>query len=88
MHASLISQIKNHPRFFFLSIAVHVILLALVNISLSQPSAPKLPTAKKVDTVKAVIIDASVVKQQIQKIQQAEENKRNQQREKKNKRER
>jgi len=85
MHASLISQIKNHPRFFFLSIAVHVILLAIVTISLSQPSAPKLPTAKKVDTVKAVIIDASVVKQEIQKIKQAEENKRNQQVAQKNK---
>jgi colicin import membrane protein len=78
MHASLISQIKNHPRFFFLSIAVHVILLVIVTISLSDPSAPKLPVAKKVDTVKAVVIDASVVKQEIQKIKQAEEKKRNQ----------
>jgi len=78
MHASLISQIKNHPRFFFLSIAVHVILLVIVTISLSDPSAPKLPVAKKVDTVKAVVIDASVVKQEIQKIKQAEEKQRNQ----------
>ena len=78
MHASLISQIKNYPRFFFLSIAVHVLLLVIVTISLSDPSAPKLPAAKKVDTVKAVVIDASVVKQEIQKIKQAEEKKRNQ----------
>ena len=78
MHASLISQIKKYPRFFFLSIAVHVILLVIVTISLSDPSAPKLPATKKVDTVKAVVIDASVVKQEVQKIKQAEEEKRNQ----------
>jgi len=85
MHASLISQIKNHPRFFFLSIAVHVILLVIVTISLSDPSAPKLPVAQKVDTVKAVVIDASVVKQEIQKIKQAEEKQRNQKIAQKNK---
>ena len=85
MHSSLISQIKNHPRFFFLSIAVHVILLVIVTISLSDHSAPKLPMTKKVDTVKAVVIDASVVKQEIQKIKQAEEKKRNQKVAQKNK---
>jgi len=78
MHASLLSQIKNHPRFFFLSIAVHVILLVIVTVSLSDHSSPKLPVTKKVDTVKAVVIDASVVKQEIQKIKQAEEKKKNQ----------
>lgn len=85
MHASLISQIKKHPRFFLLSVAVHVILLVIVTISLSETSAPKMPIAKKVDTVKAVVIDASVVKQEIQKIKQAEDKKRKQQVAQKNK---
>lgn len=85
MHASIIDQIKNHPVLFGLSLGLHVALLVLLTFSLSHSSAPKMPAAKKVDTVKAVIIDASVVEQEVQKLKRAEDKKRNQQVAQKNK---
>ena len=85
MHASIIEQIKNHPVLFGLSIGLHIALLVLLIFSFSHTSAPKMPAAKKVDTVKAVIIDASVVEQEVQKLKRAEDKKRNQQVAQKNK---
>ena len=85
MHASIIDQIKNHPVLFGLSLGLHVALLVLLTFSLSHSSAPRMPAAKKVDTVKAVIIDARVVEQEVQKLKRAEDKKRNQQVAQKNK---
>ncbi len=79
MHASLLSQIKQHPVMFGLSVALHLVLLVILTISLSHTTAPKMPASPKVDTVKAVVIDASVVEQEVRKLKQAEENKRQQQ---------
>ncbi len=76
MHASLLTQIKQHPMMFGLSIVLHLVLIGILTVSLSHTSAPKMPTSPKVDTVKAVVIDASVVEQEIKKLKQAEENQR------------
>ena len=85
MHASIVDQIKNHPVLFVFSVGLHLVLLVILTISLNRSTAPSMPAAKKVDTVKAVIIDASVVEQEVQKLRRAEENKRNQQIAQKNK---
>jgi len=85
MHSSIIDQIKNHPVLFGLSISLHLVLLVILTVSLSHSTPPKMPGDKKVDTVKAVIIDASVVEQEVQKLKRAEENKRNKQIAQKNK---
>ena len=73
MNASLISQIKSHPLLFALSIGLHLVLLGILTVSLSHTTAPKMPPEKKVDTVKAVAIDASVVEKEVQKLRKAEE---------------
>lgn len=73
MHTSLFSQIKQFPRLLLFSILLHLFLLAILMFSLQHTSAPKMPAEKKVDTVKAVIIDASVVEQEVQKLKQAED---------------
>jgi len=70
---------------FAFSIVLHLLLIALLTFSLNQTSAPKMPVAKKVDTVKAVVIDASVVEKEKQKLIRAENNKRNKQLAQKNK---
>lgn len=85
MHASIFDQIKSHPVLFGLSLGLHVALLVLLVFNLNHSSAPKMPAAKKVDTVKAVIIDASVVEQEVKKLKLAENKKRNQQIAQKNK---
>ena len=63
---------------FVLSVGLHLLLVVILTFNMS-PSAPKMPTAKKVDTVKAVIIDASVVEKEKQKLIRAEKNKRDKQ---------
>lgn len=73
MHTSLFSQIKKYPRLLVFSILLHLFLLAILIFSLQHTSVPKMPAEKEVDTVKAVIIDASVVEQEVQKLKQAED---------------
>jgi len=73
----MLAQIKNHPILFGLSIALHLALIAILMVSMSHTTAPKMPPAKKVDTVKAVIIDASVVEKEVEKLRLAEEKERN-----------
>jgi len=85
MHASIIEQIKKHPLLFTLSIGLHLVLLVILTVSLSHSTAPKMPVAKKVNTVKAVVIDASIVEQEVQKLKRAEEAKVNKQIAQKNK---
>jgi colicin import membrane protein len=79
MHNSILSQIKNHPLIFALSIGLHVLLVVVLIFNMDNSVAPKMPEAKKVDTVKAVIIDASVVEREKQKLIRAEKNKKNKQ---------
>lgn len=73
MQGSLIAQIKQHPVLFALSIGLHLVLLVILTLSLSHTSAPRMPPAKKIDTVKAIVIDASVVEEEVQKLKRAEE---------------
>ncbi len=79
MQNSILSQIKNHPLLFGLSIGLHVLLVVVLIFNMDHSVAPKMPTAKKVDTVKAVIIDASVVEREKQKLIRAQQNKKNKQ---------
>ncbi len=69
---------------FAFSIGLHLLLVIILVFNMS-PDTPKMPSAKKVDTVKAVIIDASVVEKEKQKLVRAEQNKRNKQVAQKNK---
>ncbi len=85
MHNSIISQIKNHPLLFAVSVALHLVLAIVLTINLSNTTAPKMPASKKVDTVKAVIIDASIVEKEKQKLIRAEKNKRDKRLAQKNK---
>jgi len=85
MHNSIFSQIKNHPLMFVLALGLHVLLVVILTFSMSHTTAPKMPPAKKVDTVKAVIIDASIVEKEKQKLIRAEESKKNKQVAQKNK---
>ncbi|MCW8935273.1 MAG: cell envelope integrity protein TolA [Gammaproteobacteria bacterium] len=85
MHNSIFSQIKNHPFIFALALGLHVLLVVILTFSMSHTTAPKMPAAKKVDTVKAVIIDASIVEKEKQKLIRAEESKKNKQLAQKNK---
>lgn len=78
MHTSLFTQMKKYPRLLVFSILLHLFLLAILIFSLQHTSTPKMPAEKNVDTVKAVIIDASVVEQEIQKLKQAEDSARQQ----------
>lgn len=85
MQNSILSQIKSHPILFGLSIGLHLLLAVLLIINMDSSVAPKMSQAKKVDTVKAVIIDASVVEREKQKLIRAEQNKKNTQVAQKNK---
>ncbi|RDH84926.1 MAG: cell envelope integrity protein TolA [endosymbiont of Galathealinum brachiosum] len=78
MHNSIISQIKNHPILFVLSVGLHLLLVVILIFNMA-PSVPKMPAAEKVDTVKAVIIDASVVEKEKQKLIRAEQKKQDKQ---------
>jgi len=85
MHNSIFSQIKDHPLMFVLALGLHVLLVVVLTISMSNHSAPKMPAAKKIDTVKAIIIDASIVEKEKQKLIRAEKSKQNKQVAQKNK---
>ncbi len=77
MQNSIASQIKKHPVLFAISLGLHILLGVILTINLNHTTAPKMPVAKEVDTVKAVVIDASVVEREKQKLIRAEKNKRN-----------
>ena len=85
MHNSIFSQIKSHPLMFALALGLHVLLIVILTFSMSHTTAPKMPVAKKVDTVKAVIIDANIVEKEKQKLIRAEQSKQNKQIAQKNK---
>lgn len=70
---------------FALALGLHVLLVVILTVSMSHTTAPKMPPAKKVDTVKAVIIDASIVEKEKQKLIRAEKSKQNKQVAQKNK---
>jgi len=79
MQNSMLSQIKKHPLLFALSIGVHVLLVVVLIFNMDSSVAPKMPAVEKIDTMKAVIIDASVVEREKQKLIRAEQNKKNKQ---------
>jgi colicin import membrane protein len=74
LFAGLIQVIKRHPRALAASVVLHVVLLVLLSLSLSSSEVPD-QTKPQVQTVKAVLVDASQVDDELKRRQQAEEDK-------------
>ena len=76
MQSGLLHDIKKHPKAIAFSIALHVLLLVILVFNLTDNKAPIVRHTEKVNTVKAVVIDARVVDAELEKLKQAESNKR------------
>ena len=48
MDHGLLHDIKQHPKALGLSIALHLVVLVILTVSLSNSSVPKLPNVAKV----------------------------------------
>jgi colicin import membrane protein len=66
--------IKRHPRALVASVALHVVLLGLLSLSLTSSEIPD-QSRPQADTVKAVLVDAKKVDDELKQRKQAEENK-------------
>ncbi|VAW57332.1 hypothetical protein MNBD_GAMMA07-1226 [hydrothermal vent metagenome] len=75
MHNGILVQISKHPILFIFSIGLHLVLAVALVFNVSN-EAPKMPAAKKVDTIKAVIIDAGLVEKEKKKLIRAKKKKR------------
>ena len=72
--SGILQSLKNNPIALAISVALHVVLFIMLAISLSNSEVPVQKTSKK-ETVKAFVVDAKVVEQEIKKLKQAENNK-------------
>ena len=61
---------------FFKSIALHIILIALLVFSIEFAPTPQPPTVNTKNIVNAVSVDKTQVESELKKLKQAEENKR------------
>jgi len=68
--SGLLDLIKRYPRAVAASVALHVVLITLLSISLSNNEPAKQPATGK--TLQAVMVDARQVEDQAEKIRQAE----------------
>ncbi|MCW9013233.1 MAG: cell envelope integrity protein TolA [Gammaproteobacteria bacterium] len=75
MHTGFFHELKNHPVALGLSIVLHLVLLVILTISLDHTQAPKMPAAPKAKTVQAVVVDASQVDRELNKLKLAEQRK-------------
>jgi len=66
--------IKRHPRALVASVALHVVLLGLLSLSLTSSEIPD-QSRPQANTVKAVLVDAKKVDDELKQRKQAEENK-------------
>lgn len=71
---SLFNVIREDPKAFILSLALHVVLLVLLSVSVGSFHTPT-PKQQSVETVKAVVVDSAAVKAEMDKIKQAEQKK-------------
>jgi len=71
----LFLPLNSSPVAFAVSVALHLVLLILLGISLSSSEVPRQKSSNK-QTVKAFVVDASIVEQEMVKLKQAELNKR------------
>ena len=84
MDSGLWREIKDHPKVMWISIALHVVLLAVLSISLTH-NAPNLPSQPTVNTVQAVVVDSARVNTELKKLKQIELNKLKKEESRKNK---
>ena len=66
--------IKRHPRALVASVALHIVLLGLLSLSLTSSEIPDQPRPQA-NTVKAVVVDARKVDEELKRRRQAEDNK-------------
>lgn len=74
--SGLLNSLKSNPAALALSIVLHAIVLILLGINLSSNEVPEISGSKQ-EIVKAVLVDASIVEQEIKKLKQAEIDKKN-----------
>ena len=58
MRAGLFSEIKNNPWALAFVISIHVVLIVLLSINLSEDKKPPMPMAQKHNIIDAVAVDA------------------------------
>ena len=70
----IIEAVKRHPVAVIASVGLHVVLLVLLSLSLSSSEVPEQPKPQA-NTVKAVVVDAKKVDDELRRRKQAEEDK-------------
>ena len=83
--SALLQLLKRHPLAIILSIAVHLVLLAVLGLSLTHTNSPSAPKHTPVKTMEAVVIDSGAVKVEADKLKRAEQQKKQQEDERKQK---
>ena len=68
----LIEAVKRHPKAVIASVGLHVVLLALLSLSLSSSEIPEQPKPQA-STIKAEVVDAKKYDEEIKRRKQAEE---------------
>lgn len=76
--SALWQMVKRHPVAMGLSIAVHLVLLVILGIGLTHTSTPSAPKHTPVKTMEAVVVDASAVKAEAEKLKRADQQKKQQ----------
>ena len=70
----IIDAVKRHPKAVIASVGLHVVLLVLLSLSLSSSEIPEQPKPQA-NTVKAVVVDAKKVDDELRRRKQAEQDK-------------
>ena len=74
MLPGIYEAVKRHPGAVIASVALHIVLIALLSLSLSSSEVPEQPQPQAT-TVKAVLVDAAEVDKELQRRKQAEQDK-------------
>ena len=70
----IIEAVKRHPKAVIASVGLHVVLLVLLSLSLSSSEIPEQPKPQA-STIKAEVVDARKVDEELQRRKQAEQRK-------------
>jgi len=74
MSRGIIEAVKRHPVAVIASVGLHVVLVVLLSLSLSSSEIPEQPKPQA-KTVKAVVVDAKQVDDELRRREQAEQDK-------------
>lgn len=72
--SGLLQSLKKNPVALTISVALHMLLFVMLAISLSNSEVPRQNTSER-ETVKAFVVDADAVDEEIKKLKQSEVNK-------------